>query len=426
MKVGSLLAGLAGAQLLFGFLIQITVIRTAGLGLFTDAFIAAQSVPLVFFAVISVSLQSSWLPKLSVLKSSFLTWRKANGVAIGQTLILSGGVALLISVLFPIWAPALFSKFNEQQLHLMLGMSNFLAAAMVLNCLSVMCLTALRSRDSFISGEVTHLLGSVLALSAVYFLVPMFGIEAAAWVLSARALIVFATLYFLCFRPRFSVVRAISDRESWKNIGMLFSASSLYKTSPIVDRYWSAQSFAGATTIYSFAQTAMGALATVIERSVCMPVLPQLSRLVEQKRFRQLRSKYRATVGVVSIVVIVLTAALIVFSSLLEIVLSELLSVDSSATKMITELAFALLVYMHIAASGNVVMHTFYAMNDTRTPVNVGVIGFFISLGIRAVGFIEFGLLGLAYCMSLYYFLNMLTAVYLLERELEKRISENS
>ena len=81
------MGALTALQLIFNFLVQLLILRIVGIGHLTDAFIAAQAVPLVLFSIISVSLSSVWQPRLSLLNNNRVRWKDGQGVALGQAVI---------------------------------------------------------------------------------------------------------------------------------------------------------------------------------------------------------------------------------------------------------------------------------------------------------------------------------------------------
>jgi peptidoglycan biosynthesis protein MviN/MurJ (putative lipid II flippase) len=66
------------------------------------------------------------------------------------------------------------------------------------------------------------------------------------------------------------------------------------------------------------------------------------------------------------------------------------------------------------------VVSSFQALRDTATPVRVGVIGFAVSLPLKAAGFLVGGLPGLALAIVVHYAGGMIVMSWLLERRLTR------
>lgn len=423
MRLKLSLGMLAALQLLSSLLVQLTVLRIVGVGQLTDAFVAAQALPLVLFSILSVSLHSVWQPRLSILLNKYEKWREAQGIAQGQAFILFMLTAIPVGLFSDIWIPILYPGFNEQQEHLISLMTIPLLAAAGFNCHSTLFLTALRADDKFIRGEIVALIGTLISLALVYVAVSSWGVRAAAWIIFGRAVGVFFILYLIAQRPKFLFNQAWKGGEAWRGIKPLLAGSSLYKTSPLIDRYWSSQAGQGGVTVLNLAQTAMGAFATVIERAICVPVAPRLGRLVEQNDYPGLRKEYRTCVLYITIITTIMAMALIAINPAWDVLLMLVLKVSSKSASDMWIICLALLGYFHVAASGTIVVSAFYAMNDTRTPVRVGVVGFVFGVIIKSLGFLMYGLKGLAIATSIYYLCNMMAMCILLEKKIAIKLS---
>ena len=79
--------------------------------------------------------------------------------------------------------------------------------------------------------------------------------------------------------------------------------------------------------------------------------------------------------------------------------------------------------YLHVAASGAVIVAAFYAMGNTMTPVKIGVIGFIANVGLKYFGYLIFGMPGLVLSTSIYYVGNMLVTCMFLERIINDKSS---
>lgn len=423
MRLNLSLGVLAALQLLASLLIQLTVLRIVGVGPLTDAFVAAQSLPLVLFSIISVSLHSVWQPRLSILLNDYDKWSEAQGVAQGQTFILLVFFMVPIGLFSDIWIRFLFSGFDQHQIHSTSSMTLPLLAAAGFNCHSALITTALRAYDKFLLGEVVALVGTLTSLALIHVAVSSYGVEAAAWIIFLRAAGVFIVLYVLAKRPEFLFKQAWRSRDVWASLKPLLAGSSLYKTSPLIDRYWSSQAAQGGVTVLNLAQTAMGAFATVMERAICVPITPRLGRLVEQNDYHGVRKTYRSCVLHITTVTVLAAVVLVAINPVWDFLLTTVLKLPPNLAHEIWFLCFALLGYLHVAASGTIAVSAFYAMDDTHTPVRVGLIGFLFGVFLKSVGFLMFGLIGLAIATSIYYLCNMIAMCFLLEKKIARKLS---
>lgn len=410
-------------QLVVGLLIQISVLRAVGAGSETDAFIAAQALPLVLFSILSISIQSVWQPPLALTGGSLDKWLSLQGEALGQALVLVGGITLFAHVTHSFWIPLLYPGLDETQVLLASYMTLPLLLAAALNSQSVIFTAALRSVDRFAIAEVVNLSASVIALVVMIVMVPIEGIKVAAWILCARATIAFGVLYICAGRPRIDIQRGLASHAVWRQLKPLLFGSSYYKSAPLVDRYWCSQAGTGGLTTFSLAQTGMGAAATVLERSICMPLMPKLARFVESQDMVGLRHTYRSSIFRIHMAAGAALMALITLYPIWERLLAVGLNMETALAHQLWWLCILLLGYMHVAASGGIVTASFYAFGDMRTPVKVGIITFSISIVLKSAGFVLLGLPGLAVATSIFYVGNMAIMCYLLEKKINARSS---
>jgi putative peptidoglycan lipid II flippase len=422
MRVGLSLGAIAALQIIASLAAQLMVLRIVGVGWQTDAYIAAQAVPLVLLAVLSGSLQHVWQPRLALAALDRDRWSHEQSTAQGQVLLAYGTTALGLALSALIWTPWLFPGFEANQQRLAASLALPLFAASALNCHSAVTATALRATDRFVTAEATPFAGTILSLGLILLLVPRWGVDGAAWAALTRAVGVCAALHVQAGRPDWSVRRAVEAAQAWRKLRPLVAGSSLYKASPLVDKYWGSLAPAGGLTALSLAQLASSSTAVVLDRAFNVPVVPQLARLVEQRRFSDVRTLYRRCLLRVSICTLVLGCALIALEPLVALALTALLATAPEVASQVWLLTLLFLGYLHVSACGAVVTASFMALGDARTPVTIGVIGFIVGVGLKSAGFLTAGLPGLALATSVYYAGNLLAMSLILERRLDAQL----
>lgn len=423
MKQAFSIGTVVGLQLLATLLTQLLVIRIVGLGPDTDAYIAAQTIPAVIVAIITTALQSVWLPRLAVMTGDLVAWRQEQSIAQGQAGLLGGGLLLVVGGSLPFWLPLLFPGFDGLQKQAAMFFCLVLLVAAAFNTQSAILTVALRARNRFMAAEVIALLGTVLSLAAMYLALPLWGLTAAVWIGLARSVMVYGAQMSLANWPPLSFTKGWACKETWMLMRPLLFGVSIYKTSPLVDRYWASQAPAGAITTLSLAQTGMGALATILERAICMPITPLLARHVAQSDYAGLRRAYRSGILRASIVVVCFGVLLIVLKPMFVEVIATALNIQAETATTMWLMCLFLMGYLHAAASGTLIVQAFYAMGNTKTPVKIGFAGFLLSLGVKAIAYLWFGLLGLALGTTIYYSLNMLVMWIVLESTINHKVS---
>lgn len=418
MKLGVSLGAIAALQMVASLVTQLIVFGILGAGIDTDAWVAAQAVPLIMFSITSVAFQGTWQSRLAVAAADRARWRIEQCTAQGQMLLVTGGVTLALVASATLWTRWFFPGFSEPQVQMTALLAQWLLPATFFNCHAALLTTALRSRDRFVAAEGVTLAGAVIVAALLPLLLPVFGIEVAAWLSFARMLLTAFVLFWMADRPTPQLGAALRDRAQWHLMRPLLLGSSLYKIGPVVDRYWTSHAPAGGMTVFNTMQMGMSALASVLERAICMPAQPRLSRLAAAGQLDAMRQLYRSRVKQVAIVIAVVALVLLAAKPFWPALTHPLLKLDAETLQRTWWICAILLAYAFPAAAGSVVVSSFYALGDTKTPVRVGSAGFLLSLAVKAAAFLCAGLPGLAGAVALHYAGNMLVLCYLLEKRL--------
>jgi len=414
---------LAALQLLTNLALQVVVLSIVGVGSMTDAYVAAQAVPVLLVSVLATSLQNVWQPRLAVLNDDNAARMNAQSLAHGQALIVFGVPVLLLMLSSSIWVKLLFPGFSADQLSLTAKMTQILLAASLFNGSSSLLTTAQRSRDRFIGPEVVQLIGFILAIAAAIPLLRLYGIDAVPWIILGRSVAVSLVLYEMAERPGAAPVTALRTTDIWPGAALLLAGSSIYKTGPLVDRYWISTAPAGSVTVFNLVQAGMNALATVLDRAICVPAGPALARLAQAGEMEALRSLYRQCVRRALYAIAALTLLLFAVQPFWADLAGLALKISPVLAQQMWLVCLSLLGYLLVAGCGYAVIAGFYALGDMRTPVSVGVVGFLIGVVLKSVAFLKFGVLGLAVATSAYYVLNLVVLIVLLERKTRADVS---
>jgi len=414
------LGALAATQLLAGLALQLLILRIVGAGPLTDAFVAAQAVPMLVSALLGMLLQAIWQPRLSVAAVDMATWRTEQGVAHGQILLYAPAISILALLTAPLWLPRLFSEFSAEQLALVQRMSVPLFLAAVFNIQIAMLLTAQRARGAFYRSELYSLIGTLLALLLLAACLPRMGIESAAWIFLLRSLLVAAALYLLADRPLPMLLGARDAKGIWAPMRSMMTGAALQKSNPLVERYWSAQGASPGVTLLNLAQTAITALASVLEKAICGPTAPHIARAIAAHDYRVALALYRHGIMQVMGLVAALVLVLILLQPLWDDLLAQLLRLETAHATQLWWFCLLLLGYLLSGAAGPIAVAVFYALGDTSTPARVSAAGFFAGLILKSIGFLWQGLPGLAAAISLGHLLNLAALCILVEKTLHR------
>ncbi|WP_161492267.1 lipid II flippase MurJ [Polynucleobacter aenigmaticus] len=418
------MAFIVALQLAATFSTQIIVVRFIGIGVQTDAFSAALTIPAVLSAILIAALQSVWLPRFSAESSNKELWRDNLKVALGQSMLLSGGIFILAVGTMQWWLHYIFPDFSIAQLSSAITLSSILSIASIFNVLSSILVIAFRSQSRFYKIEIIALLGTIFSLIALFYVIPIWGLVGVALITLGRSLIIFIIQMAFLGWPSISVGRGYKSCKTWRLMGPVFAGAIIYKTSPLVDRFWASQSSIGGLTLFNLAQMAVGALAIMLERSICVPIISRFGYYVANRDYKELKSSYRFGVFQITLISILFVFAMILLKDPFIEIIKFILNVNIDDASNIWWLCLLYVGYLHVSASGGLPVAVLYSLNDTKTPFIIGMIGFIASLFIKAFSFILFSLPGLVLATSIYYILNMAFMCWICERGINARNSQ--
>lgn len=422
MKNSLVLGGLAAIQVLAALAFQFVVMAMIGAGPETDMFIAAQAVPLVLQAILAIPMQNVWLPRLSVLSNDRDDWCQARDVAQTQTFLLFMLPVLLLALLAPIWVHWAFPGFGHSQVAKTVGMTQLLLASSVLNGQIALLTVVQRSRHQFIGAEAILAVTYLVALVMLYVTLPKFGIQAAVWASVMRSLASYGLLQGMAGLGHFRISKTLITDKAWGQVGPLLAGASVYKMDPIIDRYWSSHSPAGGMTVLGLAQACMSAIATVLERIIVIPVLPDLARLAAAGDFRAVRTAYRKCISRATWLWIPLAIMAFLGYPLWIKLLMFVFNMPQPAAEQFWVVCACLLGFLYVASCGAVSVSAFYALGITRIPALMSVVAFGLGVVLKFAAFPVLSLAGLAIATSIYYLFNLVAVCVLLERHISAQL----
>lgn len=418
LKLSGSIGMLVVIQLACTLAVQIVVLRLVGAGPQTDAFIAAQTLPLVTTSIVGTALQGIWQPRLAIAADSDGHAELERALTMGCLLVVP--LVLVLELLAPPLSRLLFVGFSSATIDLTIELTRISLVAMLFTVLSLILAAAGRAVGRFKIVEAIPAALGLVALVGVAVVVPTMGVEGAMWILAIRgfAICVILWMWLGCPGPRDP--RNVQFAATSRGVFTLIGASSFYKLGPLVDRYWGSQALSGQLTLYNLAQSGMGAVAALLERAIALPIVPQISRALHASDYAQVKRIYRRALVKVWVIVFVcgIVGGLAAMAS--RPLVAELLQVTAAQELFLEMLGFALLGFLGVAAGGTVINSAFYSMGDVKTPVSVGTMGFFLGLVIKSVAFLTSGLVAMAIGTSLYYLVTMVLMIAILERRLDK------
>jgi len=423
MKQGLSLAALAGLQLTAALASQLFVLRIVGAGAQTDAFVIAQTLPLLVVAIFATPMQAIWLPRLSIAVKEPKNWQRQQSVAQGQMMWLMVGTTLPLALAAPYWLVWLFPGLTTAVQLLTTDMTRILLVGALFNAHALLLTTAMRSREKFILPELVSASTAIVALAAVPWVVARFGVLGASWIAAARSGVTYLVLFNLTGRAVPEISLVIRDEAPWRTLRPLLAGASLYKLSPLVDRYWGSLAAGGGLTLLALSQTGIGALAQMLERAVSMPAASRVAQLVQRREHAALWILVSHNIWRVALLSAGVGVTLVAAQPWWNEALHSLLAISVNSANQMWWVCLLLLGYLCVSAAGGLPVTAFLALGDSRTPVLISSVAFVIGVALKSIGFIFGGLPGLALATSVYYIGNLSVVCCLLRKRLHDELT---
>lgn len=414
LKIGLIVSLQTILQIIF----QIIIIRKFGIGKDSDVYIASQTMPLIISSIITASLQSVWMPRF-VKGIDDNKWDKEIEISQGQSAIISFVIILTLALSINFWLPLSNPGFSSSQIRDTKFFSIILLITTAFSNQSSILTIALRSKNKFILAELVTLFSLLISFFLI-LVIKCNNIFFLILILLTRSILTYLLHMHLSNWPKLSIVKAIKDKQSWILIKPLLIGTSIYKTSPIIDRFWASKGISGSMTSLTLAQTITTSVSSILERSIATPLIPKLSKFVQETNFKKVRIIYKQLL--VKIFIIIFISILTIFLIKDEIInlLQMILNTNRSSSKEIINLGLILSGNIFASVTGGALVSVFYAFGDTKTPVFIGTIGFLIGVILKFILFFKFNIIGLAMASSFYLCFNIIFFIYFIEIKLSK------
>ncbi len=389
MKQTITLACLAGTNILVTLLFQWYVITQLGVGMETDALFAGMAVPQLILLVVSSSLTHVLVPLLATENES--TFRQN---AWGFFLGISGIFTMLALVLFitaSYWVP-------------------WLVTASVSVLWSVY-----HARQRFIWVELSTLLSSLLSLLLLIKILAIYGVVGAAMLIVLRTAMQIVWLLRGLGRWEWPDWGSPAMREAWRRIRPLLIGNSYYRTDLLIDRFLASMAPAGGLSLLYIGQQIYGVANVVAEKAIATPMVPALAIQANAAKWPAFRRIYqRRLLAMGGLTALGYVIFLIAGERILNLLIGHG-GVTTDNVHLLWLIMLALVGFFMAGAMGVITSKTFYAMGDTRTPTRMSIVTYTLYIPAKVLGFLRYGLMGLAVVTSVYLFLTLLIQVVLLE-----------
>jgi putative peptidoglycan lipid II flippase len=392
-----------------------------------DAYLAAFRIPdAIFQLVVAGALSAALIPVFAGYRAKGQdreAWALASSV-INLVLIALVALSLLMALLAPVVMPLVAPGFDAPTTELTVRLTRIMLLSPILIGLGAVVTGILNSYGRFAAGAIAPLLYNLAIIAAAIVLAPLMGIEALALgvVVGSLAHLLVQLPSFVRVGPRYEP-RVTLGHPGVRRVAWLMGPRMLGLASGqvnlIISTALASGLAAGSLTAYTYAFQLSQIPVGVIGVSVAMAIFPTLSQEAALGRKVEIRRRVAGSVRVLVFIAAILTAITIVLREPLAAVFFQygLFSAESA------EMTASALGFFGIGLVGHLVVHvltrTFYAMQDTRTPVTWAIAAVALNVPLMAMLVGPMGVEGLALALSISAVFEVLGLLWSLQRRIE-------
>jgi putative peptidoglycan lipid II flippase len=402
-----------------------------GTGFVADAFYYALAIPNLFRRLLGAgALTAAFIPIFKDKEANEgdeAMWHAANAVISGLVVVSAGIVSVIVLLLtFAIHFIPLTAQ-HELIAHLLRLMFPYVG----LVCVAAVFVGILNARGRYFLPALGTTILNVVMIGAVFFLAPLFGVTKAEQIFGLAVGLIIAgflqgvvqlpSLYQSGFRYRWvtpwkdPTVRQVIRKMAPATLGV-----AAYQINVVLTQTIALSSGDRIVSSFNYAVRLMELPQGVVGISLATYLLTELSGLASEKKFPEFRSTLRE--GLLQLVFInaLATALLVVLAEpMIRLLFQHGRFVESDtplAAVALTCLAPGLLAF----SLNNILARTFYALGDTRTPMNISVACLSLNLAFAMVFVPSFRQAGMGLANTFSSVTNTVLLFYALKRALPK------
>lgn len=427
LKAAGLIAALTILSKILGFVREASLAAVFGATHATDAYLVAQTIPMLLFASVGAALGTTFIP----VYAQVLRERGREGAfAMADTVINATALAalffiavgeLLASPLTRLVAPG----FQGPVYALTVSLTRVMFPMVLFQALSGLLASMLQTDGNFLVPAAVGLWFNILIITTIVGLGPRYGIEAVALgtvvAVAVQTLVQAPSLRKLGYRWR--------PRLDWRDPGLLRIAAlslpvlvgtSVGQLNAVVDRVLASGLAEGSVAALNYANKLMMLVPSILGTAITTVMYPALAKLIAEENWPRYSSAFAEAVGVINFLMLPVAAGIAVLRVPLVRLAFQRGAFDAGATE---ATAWALLFFSLLVASfslRDLVSRAFYAFQDTVAPMVIGgaAVLLNVALNLALVGPLRHG--GLALATSLAGLFNTVAMLWVLRGRVKR------
>ncbi|HHW60577.1 MAG TPA: murein biosynthesis integral membrane protein MurJ [Syntrophomonadaceae bacterium] len=420
--------------MLLGFVREQVIAARFGTTMLTDSYVMAFTLPNLIFIIIGGALATAFIPvftDISLHKSRQDAARMSSTI-INLTLVTMVLLAIPGIVLAPYLVSAIAPGFTGETRDLTILLTRIMFPCIIFMSTSLLLGGILNALKHFSAPALYPAIFSSVIIVSVYLLSPAYGVVGLA--VGTLLAAVVQMLFAVPFLRRQRIPYHLEIKPSLPGVKQVFNlmlpamlGTSINQLSIFIDRFLASGLVEGSIAALNFASRLMMLPYNLFVNAITTAVFPSLSEMAAREDYAEMGRTTVFGLNLILFFTIPAAVGLFILSEPVVRLLFEHGVFDARSTQMTV---FALRFYMLAMVSQGaytVMNRTFFAMQDTKTPVKISMVDVAVNLtmSLLLIGTLQHG--GLALGTSIGTTVNMVLVYIFLRRRIqtlpEKRLA---
>ena len=356
-----------------GFGREMSLAYVYGASPVSDAYIVAFSIPTIIFAGIGSAMLTSYI-------SSYARIRQENPTALktftDSVITMVALISVAIMVVFWIFERPIVRLFavgfDAETMEIAVSLSRVVILSLLFIGVYFILQGFLQIHGSYFAvGMVSAPLN--ICVIASMFLSVTWGQEILGWGVVAGYFASFLMLLLASLRHHFSYrpcfqFRTPEIRRLLMVVFPIFLGKAITELNTMIDRTIASVLPEGTVSALSYGNRVVGFVTAVFVISVTTAVFPQMSHLSAIKNTRKLKATFRSSAGLMSLMVLPISAGVIIFSEEIVAILFQRGAFTAYDTQRTAEVVSFYALGLIFFSIKEIALNMFYALQDTKTP----------------------------------------------------------
>lgn len=423
VKSASIIIVISIVSKVFGLLRDTLMAKAFGTTFQTDAYNMSITVPNILFGVIGAAIVTTFIPILSETykeKGKEEMFRFANNI---MNILLS--ISLVLCIVGIIFAPYLVKivapNFEPETYNLTVSLTKISMISILFMAMNSGYTAILQTLDDFVAPA---LIGIALNIPIIVYILlgnhSILGLTIATLIGNAMQVIV-QIPWLIKHKYKYSIFVNLKDKRIAKMFSLIMPiiiGASVNQINSVVDKTIGSGLPEGSISALNYAQKINGLVYSVFAVAIITVVYPKFSRAASAGEKDNLKLFISKAINNINLVMIPATLGIMVLSVPIVRVIYQRGEFDEKSVIMTSTALIFYSIGVLVWGIEDIYNRAFYAMQDTKTPMIIGIIGVSTNIIFNLILVRFMGLGGLALSTSISAFVCTIILIFTLRRKM--------